>query len=285
MNDQLEQWMSTVASRLDLPAKQKAAVISELRTHLQADFSDRLCAGLSPAEAARETLAQMGGAESVACELNHVYRPEGTLARTFIGVLIMLVGCEGIAMSRGMIYTLRGLADVLGCHDQAREAWHWLTHIPQFGVLLVLLPLAGMAFVVGYIARRRAWRCALLPALGLGFVGLAYPYLEGAQVYWWSALATAAGDWHFYAFALAILSGAHLGARLARSPSPYRRSLVALLAGIASVVPVLSWTAVLLTEPSVTHRSLLGLILLPPILTLTVWALAMVVRRAPRARV
>jgi len=282
MNANIESWVSEVASQLDLAAKQKAAVISELRTHLQADFSDRLRRGLSEAEAAREALAEMGEAESVAGELNHIHRPEGSLARSFSGVLIMLAGYFGVVLMTGAVQAY-SRPDVFG----GRGLWrHDLLGLVTDNAiverLFFLLPLAGVAFIVGYIARKRAWRCALLPVLGfMGlFMLLALAVGAGPHMHW--SLADTA---ELAVNILAILGGAHLGALLARSTSPYRRRLFALFAGVGGIVPaaglIVMATGVVLGQA---HGSptLLGLVFLAPIVILTVWGLVLLARHVYR---
>ncbi len=282
MNSNIESWVSEVASQLDLPARKKAAVISELRTHLQADFSDRLRRGLSEAEATRETLAEMGEAESVAGELNHIHRPEGSLARTFLGVLIMLAGYFGILLMTGAVQAYTRLADESG----RRGPWWYdlcrlVTDSAIVERLFFLLPLAGVAFIVGYIARKRAWRCALLPVFGfIGlFILLALAVGAGPYVRW-----SLAGTAEKATYALALLVGAHLGVLLARSTSPYRRPLFALFAGIAGIIPavglILMTTGVIMSRG---HSSgLAGLVFLAPIVILMVWGLVLLARRVYR---
>ena len=289
MNSNIESWVSEVASQLDLPAKQEAAVISELRTHLQADVSDRLRRGLSEEEAAREALAEMGEAESVAGELNHIHRPEGSLARSLLGVLIMLAGYSGMVLMRGAAQAYTRLAN-----ESDRRAWYDLFRLVTDNAiverLFFLLPLAGVAFIVGYIARKSAWRCALLPVFG--FIGLfillvltlalvfgdldkILPYMH------WSLAETA----ELAIDALALLGGAHLGVLLARSTSPYRRSLFALFAGMAGIVPAVGCivivTGVIMAQ---VHGNFSPVRFLPlaPILILMVWGLVLLARRVYR---
>jgi hypothetical protein len=288
MNSNIESWVSEVASQLDLPTKQEAAVISELRTHLQADFSDRLRRGLSEAEATRETLAEMGESESVAGELNHIHRPEGSLARSFLAVLIMLAGNSGVLLMRGAAQTYTRLAD-----ESGRRAWYDLFRLVTNNAiverLFFLVPLAGVAFIVGYIARKRAWRCALLPvfafpvlmilmmltlALILGDLDEILPYMH------WSP--SLAGTANFAIEVLAILVGAHLGAQLARSTSPYRRSLFALFAGMAGIIPAVGLILIVISSVYSAAGRFSGLLFLAPILILMVWGLVLLARRVYR---
>ena len=290
MNSNIESWVSEVASQLDLPAKKKAAVISELRTHLQADFSDRLRRGLSEAEATREALAEMGESESVAGELNRIHRPEGSMERSLLAVIIMLAGYFGIVSTKSMIQLFTRLADESGrrgpwWYDQTRL----VTDSALGERLLFLLPLVGVAFIVGYIARKRAWRCALLPvftfqvlfilyvlAVGLiaGVLDEILPYIH------WSLAETA----ELVINALAILGGAHLGAQLARSTAPYRRSLFALFAGMAGIIPAVGLFYIITSvRPAIGMRGLSGLIFfLAPISILMVWGLVLLARRVYR---
>ncbi len=290
MNSNIESWVSEVASQLDLPAKQEAAVISELRTHLQADFSDHLRRGLSEAEATREALAEMGESESVAGELNHIHRPEGSLARIFLGVIIMLAGYFGILLMTGAVqaYSRPGL------FGRREPWWHDLSRLITDSAiverLFFLLPLAGVAFIVGYIARKRAWRCALLPvftfqvlfilfilaaALIFGDLDKILPYMH------WSLAETA----ELAIDALALLGGAHLGAQLARSTTPYRRSLFALFGGIAGIIPVVGWIVIMAgVIMAQAHGSLNLVRFLPlaPIVILMAWGLVLLARRVYR---
>lgn len=280
MNSNIESWVSEVASQLDLPVKKKAAVISELRTHLQADFSDRLRRGLSEAEATREALAEMGEAESVADKLNDIHRPEGSLARSFLGVLIMLAGYFGVSLMRGAAQAY-SRPDVFG----GRGLWrHDLSRLVTDSAiverLFFLLSLAGVAFIVGYIARRRAWRCALLPVFGFMGLFMLLALAAGAGPYMrWSLAETAEKA----TYALALLGGAHLGVLLARSASPYRRSLFALFAGMAGIIPAVGLILVMTGVMTSSGRGpSWELVFLAPIVILTVWGLALLARRVYR---
>ena len=289
MNSNIESWVSAVASQLDLPAKKRAAVISELRTHLQADFSDRLRRGLSEAEATRETLAEMGESESVAGELNRIHRPEGSMERSLLAVIIMLAGYFGILSTKSMIQFFTRLADESGrrgpwWYDQTRL----VTDSALGERLLFLLPLVGVAFIVGYIARKRAWRCALLPvftfqvlfilyvlAVGLiaGVLDEILPYIH------WSLAETA----ELVINALAILGGAHLGAQLARSTAPYRRSLFALFAGMTGTIPAGGLFYIIMSvRPAAGVWNPSGFLFLAPIVILTVLWLVLLARRVYR---
>ena len=287
MNSSIESWVSEVASQLDLPEKRKAAVISELRTHLQADVSDRLRRGISEAEATREALAEMGESESVAGDLNHIHRPEGSLARSSLGALIMLAGYFGVLLmiaaaqvySRPDVFGGRGLWR----HDLSRL----ITDNAIVERLFFLLPLAGVAFIVGYIARKRAWRCALLPVLAFSVLFMSFAIV--------AALKAGIIDevWPFWSLAetadlainvLAILVGAHLGALLARSTSPYRRRLFALFAGVGGIVPAAG--LILVMTGAITGGdggpNFWGLVFLAPIIILMVWGLVLLARRVYR---
>lgn len=289
MNSNIESWVYTVASHLDLPEKRRAAVISELRTHLQADFSDRLRRGLSEAEATRETLAEMGEAESVAGELNHIHRPEGSLERSLLAVIIMLAGYLGISMMKGAVQAYARLADESG---RQGHWWYDLARLVNDSALgkrlLFLLPLVGVAFIVGYIARKRAWRCALLPVFSFhvlmilmilvlasisGDLDEILPYIR------WSLAGTA----ELAIDVLAILGGAHLGAQLARSTTPYRRSLFALFAGMTGIIPAVGLCFIIMSvHPAAGIWEPSGLLFLAPVAILTVWWLVLLARHVYR---
>lgn len=285
MNDHLETWVSTVASQLDLPARQETVVIEELRSHLQADFADRISKGIAEDEAIRATLAETGDPESVAAELNRVHSTEGSLLRTSLGLLIMLLGFVGIvgAMDGGLVRTLDRLAAVLGrgwWYAQAQSSLHsFLGSGLDQRVLLPLL-LGGLSFLVGYVARRHGWKCALLPIAG--FYGLA---TLGALAFGQGEVRlSVSGTAQYGTYVLAILAGAHLGARLARSTSPYRRPLFALLAGIAIWIPVLGWIDLVFLLNPASAPSLLGILILAAIVGLTVVVLVVLARRTHRTR-
>jgi len=284
MNDHLETWVSTVASQLELPARQETVVIEELRSHLQADFADRVRGRTPEDEAVRATLAEMGDPGSVAAELNRVHGTEGSLLRASLGVLIMLLGFVGIvaAMDGGLVRTLDRLAGVLGrgrWYGQAQSSLHWLLESGLDQRVLFPLLLAGLSFLVGYVARRRGWKCALLPIVG--FYGLA---TLAALAAGGEARFSISGTAEYATYVLAVLAGAHLGARLARSRSPYRRPLFALLAGIAGWIPVLGWMDIASILNPASVPSLLGILILAAIVSLTVLVLAVLARRVHRAR-
>jgi len=285
MNDHFETWVSTVASQLDLPARQETVVIEELRSHLQADFADRVRGHAPEDEAIRATLAEMGDPESVAAELNRVHRPTSTLLRTALGALIMLLGFVGIigAMDGGLVRTLDRLAAVLGrgwWYAQAQSSLHSVLGSGLGQRVLFPLLLAGLSFLVGYVARRRGWKCALLPIAG--FYGLA---TLGALAFGQGEVRfSVSGTAQYAAYVLAVLAGAHLGAQLARSTSPYRRPLFALFAGIAGWVPVLGWVDLAFILSPASAPSLFGILILAAIVSLTVVVLVVLARRTHRTR-
>lgn len=283
MDDHLETWVSTVASQLDLPARQAAVVIEELRAHLQADFADRVRGGISEDGAIRATLAEMGDPESVAAGLNRVHASERSVLRIVLGILLTLLGYSGIVFAEtgGLAQILYGFARVARRSDW--YAWpdaasRWVTADELGRSAVILLPVFGVAFVVGYVARRRGWACALAP------IGL----LLGARVLEAAFTPRATlliADLASLAAAVAVpLAGAYLGMRLARSRAPVRLPLFGIGAGLAAVIPVYGWIgltiAPLSATASVTVASILALAFA---LNAGVWTSVLLVRRMHRA--
>ena len=283
MNDHLETWVSTVASQLDLPGRQAAVVIEELRSHLEADLANRLRGGAPESEATRATLAEVGDPGSVAAELNRVHSTEGSPLRTSLGVLIMLLGFVGIvgAMDGGLVRTLDRLAAVLGrgqWYGHTQLALRWVFDSDLAERVLFPLLLVGLSFIVGHVARRQGWKCALYPIAG--FYALAtLGALAAGGVLRFSASGTA----EYATYALAVLAGAHLGSWLARSASPYRRTVFALLAAGAGWVPALGWIDLALILSPASAPSLFGILILAAIAVLTVLILVLLARRMHRA--
>jgi hypothetical protein len=283
MNDHLETWVSTVASHLDLPARQAAIVVEELRSHLEADLANRLRAGTPDSEATRATLAEVGDPGSVAAELNRVHSTEGSPLRTSLGVLTMLLGIVGIAaaMDSGLIRTLDRLAAVLGrgrWYDHTQIALRWILDSGLAERVLFPLLLLGLSFIVGYVARRQGWKCALYPIAGFYVLATLGALASGAVLRF-----SVSGTAEYATYALAVLAGAHLGSRLARSASPYRRTVFALLAAVAAWIPALGWIDLALILSPASTPSLFGILILVAIAVVTVLALVLLARRMHRA--
>jgi hypothetical protein len=255
INGDLYAWLVTVESYLDLPARRVEKIVSELRSHLCADFSDRLEAGLSEQEAAQQTLAEVGDAEAVAGGLNEVHRVEGSRLRTVLGYMIVVFGFYGIILAEtgGVTQIVSRIARVTGrweWYSLPDLASRWFAPPVRIGYLAaIVLSAIGVAFLAGYVARRGGWALGLAPyapfmvfsvlevamrqhryPIGIELHLLVTPILMGAM----------------------LAMGGHLGTELARWRSPYRRPLFAAVAGTAGIVPVLGYVGCLepLQSPS-----------------------------------
>lgn len=286
MNHHLEAWLSTVASQLDLPAKQKTVVLEELHAHVQADLADRLREGLREEAAVSATLAEMGDPEEAANGLNRVHAPEGSAVRTILALLLTFVGYFGIMLAEmgGLAQIVYRFGDVTGrwdWYEYPEVASHWVTADQTGRAVLILLPMSGLAFVVGFVARRRAWACLLAPValIALVFVArlLAAPVAARAGMAV-TGLAT------LLAAVVLPLAGANLGARLARSTSRFRLPLFGIGAGLAAVIPVSGWLgATVAPHSATTCVAVVGILALAFITNLGAWALVAAARRTPRA--
>jgi hypothetical protein len=283
MNDRVKMWLSTVASQLDLPAEQKAAVLDELQAHVQADLADRLRQGLSEDEAISATLAEMGDPKPVAVELNRVHSNETSLVRTLLGVQIMFLGFIGSIVATGAMEAWTRIGDQpmgpLGAgwwHRALLSFLRWIVEhdLHQRAVLPLLL--AGVSLIVGYVARRSAWKCAFLPIVGIYGLLMLVALSTGGQVRLDMASTASLG-----ATVAALLGGAHLGAKLARSTRSYRRVLFGVVAGIASLIPSLGLiggsVSVISAQVGARCPSILGVLILASIIVpglLVLFALA-----------
>ncbi len=140
---ELDQYLASVASHLSLPADQARQTVLELRTHLYADFADRLRAGQEKTSAVQQAVAEIGSAVDVAMQLNQEHGTQGAALRT---ILALELSTLGLAL---------GMAVLVSCsRGEERSA----------AFPLGLSVIVGAAFLAGYIARRRGWAFGLLPA-------------------------------------------------------------------------------------------------------------------------
>jgi hypothetical protein len=142
----LEQYLASLTSQLVLPAHQARRIILELRTHLYADFADRVTAGQDQTRAAQEAIAEMGGALDVAMQFNQEHGTQGAALRTLLALEVSALGL------------LFGLATMASC-------WRGEERIAAFPLALSVT--VGSPFLAGYIARRRGWAFGLAPPAAL----------------------------------------------------------------------------------------------------------------------
>jgi len=142
----LEQYLASVTSRFVLPTHQARRIILELRTHLYADFADRVTAGQDQTRAAQEAIAEMGGAVDVAMQFNQEHGTQGAAFRTLLALEVSALGL------------LFGLATMASC-------WRGQERIAAFPLALSVA--VGSPFLAGYIARRRGWAFGLAPVAAL----------------------------------------------------------------------------------------------------------------------
>jgi hypothetical protein len=285
MNDCVKAWLSAIASQLDLPAEQKAVVLEELQAHVQADLADRLREGLSEEEAISATLAEMGDPGEAANGLNQVHGRERSLLRTLLGVQIMVLGFIGSIAARSAVEVWIRVADE-SIGPRGQGWWHgpplslsrWFVERDLHQFVLYPLLLLGVSFIVGYVARRSAWKCALLPVIGIYGVVTAIALAVGGQLR--LDVASTAG---LATEVAALVGGAHLGAKLARSKRSCRRMLFGLVAGIVSLIPLLGLMAAAVTLISGTvgvgHVSIFGLLILASIVVPALLVLLVLARR------
>jgi hypothetical protein len=230
-NQELEEFLSKVETRLALSGADAEPFIAELRTHLYADYEERLAGGSDPETAARESIREVGEARCLAEEFAR--DAAGTPARhpvlrTIAALAIAVYGLFGAyAFSdyhvlRHAVERVHDLLWVFGLVSPLYGAAHWLSQHPQIEDLVYgLPPLVVVGIAVGHVARRRGWMPAIVPAL----------------LFWsvtWQAVAHGTFPFAPYEHValplgtfLALGLGAWLGQRLSRSRIRACRFLVA----------------------------------------------------------
>jgi hypothetical protein len=239
VNRHLETYLESVRSRLALSQSEAAEVVAELRAHLCADYGDRVAAGQDEAAAARQAAEEMGPPDSVAHQLNRVRRPEGSLLRTIAAVEIALFGFFGVLIGADGPFrrALHGVLDVIAIVIGGRfqiwywTTWSWVTEHPPVGTVLVMLPLAGVALLAGFVAKRRGWAFGLAPlgmVAGLNWVSMALHRRIPFDPVEHFVVPVGAG--------LVLAVGGQLGVRL--TASPRRLRIAAVATATALVTPV-----------------------------------------------
>jgi len=230
-NRELELFLSQVSERLGLPPNEAEPVIAELRTHLYADYEERLASGCDPEIAAREATREVGEARGLAEEFARdaagvrgrrpVLRMIAALAMAVYGFFGVYAFCDYQVLIHA-VERVHDLLWVIGLVSPLYSAAHWLSQHQQIEDFVCgLLPLVVVGIAVGYVARRRGWLPATVPAL----------------LFWlltWQAVARGKfpfGPYEHVALPLgqllALGLGGWAGERLSRSCLRARRFLVA----------------------------------------------------------
>lgn len=249
----VEDYLQSVARRLDLPADTGARVLSELRTHLIADIADRIAAGQDAQAAVLAAVAEMGDANEVALGLNRENQPQGTMLRAMLAMQLTLFGLIGVGLGVGGGFdrlVLRPFATATGALKFAPESdshgpgviaygWYaswsavaeWRFFHPVALLLLAIAAMAPVMFVVGYVARRRGWL--------FGFIPWAFLVLIEMKCAFRPSFGTWAADVPGGLFlALVLIGGGHLGVRFYQSRFRYRAVVIAVTAGLLAPVGV-----------------------------------------------
>jgi len=177
-NQALELFLSQMAARLDLSPEEAEAVVAELRTHLYADYEERLASGCDVRRAARESISEVGDALNLAREFRrgvslHDRRPA---LRTAAALALAVYGFFGVyafndyqvlmhASERLLARNPMGVLLISGWAGRLYLAFAWLREHSQVEYFVCALPLlAVVGMLVGYVARRRGWLPAIVPA-------------------------------------------------------------------------------------------------------------------------
>jgi len=235
-NEELEEFLSQVAAQLALSGADAEPFIAELRTHLYADYEERLAAGCDREIAAREATREAGEARGLAQEFARDaagVRSRRPVLRTIAALAIAVYGFFGAyafcdyqvlmhAIARILPRNSNGVLLVTGWAGHLYNAGDWLSQHRQVEGFVCSLPLlAAVAIPVGYVARRRGWLPATVPAL-LFYLLTWQAVVRGKFPFApYDHIALPLGQF------LALGLGAWLGERLSRPRLRSRRFLVA----------------------------------------------------------
>jgi len=235
-NHELEEFLSQVEARLAQSGADAEPLIVELRTHLYADYEERLAGGCDPGIAASEAIREVGEARGLAEEFARdaagargprpVLRMIAALAIAVYGFFGAYAFCDYQVLMHSIERILprnpNGVLLVTGWAGHLYNAADWLSQHRQLEDFVCgLPPLVVVGIVVGYVARRRGWVPAIVPALLfwlLTWQAVArhkFPFMP------YNHIAMPLGQF------LALGLGAGLGERLSRSRLRARRFLVA----------------------------------------------------------
>jgi hypothetical protein len=178
-NEELEEFLSQVAAQLALSGPNAEPIVAELRAHLYADYEERLAGGCNPQSAAREAIREVGDARALAREFERETptRDQRLVLRTIAALAIAVYGFFGAyalcdyqvlmhATERLLPRNSNGALLVTGWAGHLWTAAEWLREHSQVeGFVCGLPPLVVVGIAVGYVARRRGWLPATVPAL------------------------------------------------------------------------------------------------------------------------
>jgi hypothetical protein len=112
-----------LARSIRVSARRRHSIELELRAHLEDSRLDLQLSGLSPAEAARESMARLGDPQEIASQFDSLYRPN---RRTQVGL--------ALALATGMILGVYGiggsLASATSQHHRTTTHAH-VVHVKQ----------------------------------------------------------------------------------------------------------------------------------------------------------
>ena len=253
MTPEMEQFLLRIRKSLKLPETQADQIMAELRVHLESDFRDRLRLGRTEAEAARETIFELGDATALADELNaeNMLGSGRTIMLRNVGaVMLALVGFFGVyfvsdprqlmhIVERFFPRNVNGVILVSGWPAPLYHGLWWMTqHLNAAWqqIILQIAPLVAVGFLVGRIARVRGWLLALVPWL----------------LFWiptWQAVARGKFPFDLSTHlaapviqALMLVLGSYLGARSLHWRTEIQRSLLAVGIVVAAVVCLLGFS-------------------------------------------
>lgn len=179
-NHELEEFLSQVEARLALSGADAEPFIAELRTHLYADYEERLAGGCDPEIAAREAIREVGEARGLAEEFARdaaAVRARSPVLRMIAALAIAVYGFFGAyaicdayvlmhAIGRILPRNPNGVLLVTGWAGVFYNGADWLSQHRQLEDFVCSLPpLVVVGVAVGHVARRRGWLPATVPAL------------------------------------------------------------------------------------------------------------------------